>query len=54
MYPKSIRVGHSFHLTVQVFDIVNDFVVRASLAKSSREPMLATEEISFKAGKFWK
>ena len=53
MFPKSMRVGQTFSVTIQVFDLVKNLAVTASL--QNRAGPIVTEEILFKKGKFgWK
>jgi hypothetical protein len=56
MYPKSMRVGQTFSVTIQVFDLVKNLAVTASLQKpGSRGQSVVTDDILFKKGKFcWK
>ena len=52
MYPKSMRAGQSLFITVQVFDLVKKFDVRANLAQSgSPTPTIDSKEIQFEKGK---
>ncbi|KAI0220559.1 hypothetical protein LSAT2_027943 [Lamellibrachia satsuma] len=51
MYPKSMRAGQSLFITVQVFDLVKKFDVRANLAQSgSSSPTIDAKEIQFEKG----
>ncbi|KAK2183567.1 hypothetical protein NP493_304g01028 [Ridgeia piscesae] len=52
MYPKSMRVGQTFSLTIQVFDLVKNLAVNASLTKTGSRALSTTEEVVFKKGKF--
>ena len=52
MYPKSMRVGQTFSLTIQVFDLVKNLAVNASLTKTGSRAPSTIEEVLFKKGKF--
>ncbi|KAK2163263.1 hypothetical protein NP493_1472g00004 [Ridgeia piscesae] len=52
MYPKSMRVGQTFSLTIQVFDLVKNLAVNASLTKTGSRAPSTTKEVLFKKGKF--
>ena len=52
MCPKSMTVGQTFSLTIQVFDLVKNLAVNASLTKTGSRALSTTEEVLFKIGKF--